>query len=54
MVWQGATPEGYDYPKAYDWHFDIPNNHFQYMLTWFSFASDYAGDGNLLSISPHK
>ncbi len=34
----GATPEGYDYPKAYDWYFDIPNYHFQYMVTWFSFA----------------
>ena len=32
------NPEGFDYPSAYQWNFDIPNNHLQYMLTWFAFA----------------
>ena len=28
----------FDYPIAYDWQFNIPNNHFQYAITWFCFA----------------
>ncbi len=32
------SPEGYDFPRAYNWRFDIPNNHLQYAITWFAFA----------------
>ena len=34
----GENNQGLNYPIAYDWEFNIPNDHFQYALTWFCFA----------------